>query len=285
MGTWGPGLYANDLAKDLKSTITSVLRLPLEPDELVTLLQDSYQEASSQEDDEEYTSFWLALADQFHKKGVHHSDLFARAIDMIDSGSDLERPERLEMSPTDRKKREKTLQELRAQLVTPPPEKPRKTLSKPQPLIMNPGDLLLFPTFAHNNCINPYSKKWSHPQESWRAVYIVRATHVFGYLACYMPVVLSPPLDMEPKPDSSALLAASDWKLRRPGTCSKPHFTRMQLELVEQLPVDEQQLASHFPTMRDGRYQAVNDISISNSLTGAMGNDGTIERLGEIVAR
>lgn len=123
MGTWGPGLYANDLAKDLKSTITSVLRLPLEPDELITLLQESYPEASSQENDEEYTSFWLVLADQFHKKGVHHSDLFARAIGIIDSGMDLERPERQEMSPADRKKREKAMQKLREQLLSPPQER------------------------------------------------------------------------------------------------------------------------------------------------------------------
>ncbi len=30
MGTWGPGLYSNDIAKDLKSTIAAVARLPLD---------------------------------------------------------------------------------------------------------------------------------------------------------------------------------------------------------------------------------------------------------------
>ena len=40
MGAWGPGLYANDLAKDLKSTIGSVLKLPVQPTDLIHLLQD-----------------------------------------------------------------------------------------------------------------------------------------------------------------------------------------------------------------------------------------------------
>jgi hypothetical protein len=57
----------------------------------------------------------------------------------------------------------------------------------------------------------------------------------------------------------------------------------MRLETIGKLPLDQQRLANQLPPLRDGRYQAVNDVSISNSLTIAS-NDGTIARLEQIVA-
>lgn len=283
MGTWGPGLYANDLARDLKSTIASVIRLPLEHSELVSLLKDSFPGQSSQEDDEEYTSFWLVVADQFHKLGVSDPDVFERAIGIVDSGMDLNCPERKELSALDRRKREKVLAELRERLTKPPPNKARKTLRKPQPLLMNAGDLVIFPVFAHNNCVNPYSSRWTQQQECWGAACIVRSGHVFQYLAYYYPVVLASRFDLSQKPSPAELLASGKWELRRPGTCSKVHFGRMQLEIIDHLTLDQKQLVSHFPEMRDGRYQVINDISISNSFSGSMGVDATLDRLEDIV--
>lgn len=106
MGTWGPGLYANDLAKDLKSTIASVMRLPHEPADLVRLLEESFPVQSSQRSDEDYTSFWLVVADDFHKRGVNEPSLFQRAIEIVDSGMDLNCPERQEMSASDQRIRQ-----------------------------------------------------------------------------------------------------------------------------------------------------------------------------------
>lgn len=283
MGTWGPGLYANDLAKDLKSTIASVMKLPLEPRDLVSVLKESFPAQSHRAGDEEYTSFWLVVADQFHKHGVSDPDLFERAIGIVDSGMDLECPERQEMSASDRRKREIVLAELRERLTNPPPHKTRKTLSKPQPLLMNTGDLVVFPRFIHGSCVNPYSARWSHQQEAWGAACIVRCGHVFQYLAFYYPVVLTSRFDLSHKPSTSDLLTSGKWELRRPGTCSKLHFGRLQLEIIDRLTLDQKRVAAHFPQMRDGRYQAVNDISISNSLGAASGIDPTILCLKDIV--
>jgi len=119
MGTWGPGLYANDLAKDLKATIASVVKLPMDATRLVSLLEDSFPGQSSQKGDDEYTTFWLVVADQFHKLGVSDRDVFERAIDIVDTGMDLACLERREMSASDRRKREKALAELRDRLMTP----------------------------------------------------------------------------------------------------------------------------------------------------------------------
>lgn len=305
MGTWGPGLYANDLAKDLKSTIASVMRLPHEPADLVRLLQDSFPEQSSREDDEEYTSFWLVVADSFYSYGVYEPSLFQRAIDIVDSGLDLQCPERQAMSASERRKREALLADLRERLMKPPPKQERKTLSKPQPLVLNAGDLLVYPVFDHGQCINPYSSRWNHDQRAWGVAYIVKSGHVFQYLACYHPLVLSVRFDLACKPNTTDLLSIGkqelkrtrllsrqlepqvspeiNWELKRPGTLSKTHCQKMQLEIIDRLPVDPNALASNFPEMRDGRYQSVNEISISNSLGASPEFDGTLNCLEDIV--
>lgn len=284
MGTWGPGLYANDLAKDLKSTISTVTKLPLETAELTTLLTATFPDASRDEQNEDYTPFWLVLADQFHKQAIDDPEVFERAREIIDSGHDLNRPGVAEMSPADQKARAKALNELSARIAKPPAKKARKTLSKPQPLLMQTGDLFVFPLFANGNCINPHSAKWTYQQEAWGAVCIVRSHHVFGYLAVYHPLVIATPFELAHKPTKDSLLEPASWNLRRPGTCSKPHLSRMELELIGNIPIDESLLAKHFPQIRDGRYQAVNDISIANSLMGTMGNDGQIDGLREIIS-
>ncbi len=281
MGTWGPGLYANDLAKDLKSTITSVLRLPIGDSEVVSLLQESFPDPSSGSDEEEYVCFWLIVADQFHKLGIPEPQVFKRAREILESGMDAKTAAFQELSAPDQRKRRKVFEELRERIAKSPAKKPRKTLSKPQPLLMRPGDLISFPLFAHNNCINPYSAKWSYPQERWAAFCVAKADHVFGYLAVYHPLLFVAGFELEAKPTKESLIAAQGWELRCPGTCPKLHFTRMKLEVVGQIDIYEKKVAERFPKMRDGRYQAVNDISLSNWLT-IRDAYGSIETLGEI---
>lgn len=119
MGTWGSGLYSNDIAKDLKSTITAVARLPFDTSELVDIIVDSFPEAANDTSDEDHTTFWPVLADQFHRKGIASPDLFDRAIDIVDSGKDLNTPSVTEMGPADQRKREKALRRLRRPSSTP----------------------------------------------------------------------------------------------------------------------------------------------------------------------
>jgi hypothetical protein len=305
MGTWGPGLYANDLAKDLKSTIASVMKLPHEPADLVRILEDSFPAQSSQEGDEDYTSFWLVVAHDFHKCGVNEPSLFQRAIEIVDSGMDLQCPERQEMSASDQRKRKEMLAELRVELTKPPPIKKRKTLSKPQPLVLSAGDLFIYPVFEYGQCVNPYSSRWNRDQEAWGAACILRSGHVFEYLACYWPLVLSSRFELACKPTTADLQSIgkqelgraprlsrqlkpelepnAKWELKRPGTCSKIHFQRLQLEILCRLHIEERALARNFPEMRDGKYQTVNDISISASLGANPESDATLDYIERIV--
>ncbi len=73
MGAWGLGLYSSDMAADMRATIKSVLRLPLDEDRIVDILRDSEGAAANDPNDEDHTTFWLVLADQFEKRGVAHA--------------------------------------------------------------------------------------------------------------------------------------------------------------------------------------------------------------------
>ena len=265
MGTWGPGLYSNDIAKDLKSTVTAVARLPLDTNDLVDIIVSSFPEAANDANDEDHTTFWLVLADQFHRKGIVCRDVCDRAIAIVNSGKDLTMPSVTEMGAGDQRKREKALSKLRDQLAQPVPEKPRKTLRKPQPLILGIGDVVVFPIVDTGGCFNPYFTKTSWTRADWGAAVIIGHGHAFGFLAHYTPVVINRRLHASSPPKLKDLIENVGWRLARPGTCSKPHFKRMQLETVGTIDIDFEQLKNAFPDMRDGTYAAVNDISIANS--------------------
>ena len=70
MGSWGAGLYSNDIALDLKSAVAAIVKLPFESEQLIKMLAEAFPEEASNEANEDYTTFWLVLADQFHKRGI-----------------------------------------------------------------------------------------------------------------------------------------------------------------------------------------------------------------------
>src|SRR5437763_6729859 len=72
MGAWGPGLYSSDMAAAMRGVIKSALRLPFDEDRIVDILCEGEQKTASDPDDEDHTTFWLVLADQFEKRGVAH---------------------------------------------------------------------------------------------------------------------------------------------------------------------------------------------------------------------
>lgn len=126
--------------------------------------------------------------------------------------------------------------------------------------------MLIFPIVETGGCYNPYMAKagWTHAD--WGAAAIIRRGLAFGYLAHYTPVVINQRLNVEDKPNLEYLMANSGWRLGRPGTCSKPHYQRMQLEKVGMIDIAPRRIMNIFPDIADGTYFAVNDISIANSL-------------------
>jgi len=151
MGVWGSGLYSGDLAADLRSAIRAIARLPFEGDKLVDILSGIEPTAANNPNDEEHTTFWLVLADQFVKRGIACKRVRDKALGIIDDGTDLAILARLGMKPALLSKRQEVLAELRDRIEAAPLNgKLRPVLKKPQPFLMRIGDVLVYPLLVGN---------------------------------------------------------------------------------------------------------------------------------------
>ncbi len=260
---------------DLRSTIRAVARLPFDGDKLVDILCETEPTVASNPDDADHTNFWLIVADQFAKRAVVCDRARDKALIIIESGADIGIHEKLGMNPSGLIKRQKLLEEVRARITAPPASsRPRPVLKKPQALLMDFGDVFVYPTFG-GRCINPYfaSRKldrlgtaappWT--QDGWSAMVIVDRGRAFDFLSWYRPLTVS--MATVQKPALQELRGELIWKLARAGTCPALHFKRMEFEKIGVLPIDNDKLRRAFPDMRPGTRQAVEDISIANGLS------------------
>ena len=144
MGVWGTGLYSGDFAQDLRSAIRAVSRLPFDGERLDEILSTTEPSAANNSNDEDHTTFWLVVADQFAKRGIVCISVRGRALDIIDRGTDIDMLASLGMPPADLRKRRAVLDGLRARLVTPPVDPPpRPVLKKPQEFLLETGDVYI----------------------------------------------------------------------------------------------------------------------------------------------
>jgi len=120
MGLFGSGLYVGDFALDMRSALGAVLRLPFDPDRLVEILSERETAAAHNSDDEDHTTFWLVIADQFAKRGIACERVRTKALYIIDTGADIAMLEKLGMKPADLRKRQRMLDELRSRISFPP---------------------------------------------------------------------------------------------------------------------------------------------------------------------
>ena len=277
MGIWSPALYGSDLAKDLRATVKAVTRLPLAADKLIELVRHNHPEVADDSSDEEFTTFWLVLADQFHEYGLNAPMLFQRAREIIDSKQDLQVHSDLRMSPSNLKKREKVLEGLRAKLISPLPKQKGKPLAEPEPFLMNVGDLLVYPVCRQGCCLNPYMSSASQSdwkQAAWGAIVILERGKAFDYLAWYRPIKLIEHVSIEQLPDGSSfpiselqkLTTNQNWNVEHAGTCSPSHFRKIQFKLIGQVELVEERVKQACAGLHAGEKMAINDISLSNSL-------------------
>ena len=199
MGVWGVGLYSGDFAMDLRSAIKAVARLPFDGERLVEILSETAPAVADNPSDEDHTTFWLVVADQFAKRAIISDRARTEALQIIDADSDLAMRAALGMKPSDLSKRRKMLQDLRARLTAPPVSKPRSVLKKPQAFLMDVGDVVVYPTCG-GKCVNPYfvSKELDRAttptgwkQDGWSAFVVVDRGRAFDFLSWYRPLTLT----------------------------------------------------------------------------------------------
>lgn len=120
MGTWGPKLYQDDLAEDIRDYYKDQLNRGKKGIDITRELLVKYQIEIS--DSEEASVFWFALADTQWNLGRLEDKVKETALKHILLGDDLERW-KIE-KPKMAKAREQTIEELRQKLLSPqPPEK------------------------------------------------------------------------------------------------------------------------------------------------------------------
>jgi hypothetical protein len=231
VGAWGPGLYSDDFALDLKATISTACRLPFSGQELLALLEELYPCASAPED-EDHTTFWLVAADQLHRRGIS-SEATARAIAIVDEQSNLTMLRDLGMSDADLRKRNSMLNQFRDRLAGPLPDKMRRTLRSPQAFLVEPGDVFTFPVDSRGNVCNPY---FTRPEDArfvaagWGSCLVLAAGHALGYLAWYQ--IAPDLLPGRQRPTLEHALTRIDPSVNRVGTLSRARMRRMGLERI-----------------------------------------------------
>lgn len=231
MGAWGAGLYSDDYALDLKTTVSTVCRLPLDGDEILELLV-GMEPAATEPADEDHTTFWLVVADQLHRRGIA-TEASTKASEIISEGTNLDVLRELGMSDSDLKKRSGKLKELGAKLSGPLESKARRTLKSPQAIPVQPGEVYVFEVDSQANAYNPYvtdrSKARFEPV-GWSCCLVVQTGHAFDYLAW---VQLAP--DLEPslkRPTLQQAIKRIDTRRTDVGTLPASHVERMGWELL-----------------------------------------------------
>ena len=120
MGTWGPGLYQNDVSDDIKLGFIDKCKRGHTIEEATEIFIKEY--ADELEDEEGAPNFWFALADIQWKYGKLLPKVRENALYHIENI--LKNKTYNEFDKSDAKKRKKVLEDLREKLNSPmPPEK------------------------------------------------------------------------------------------------------------------------------------------------------------------
>ncbi|HEY5050366.1 MAG TPA: DUF4259 domain-containing protein [Acidothermaceae bacterium] len=138
MGAWGPGIFSDDTASDIRGEYRELLEDQVPDGEATRRVIEAYGHLDA---DEEHV-LWLALAATQASLGRLDDEVRARAIDVIDSGRGLHLWD--EAGPTELAKRKSVLAKLRSQLTG--PQATRKAVRRPwrHETDLRPGDILSF---------------------------------------------------------------------------------------------------------------------------------------------
>ena len=276
MGTWGAGLYSADMALDLRATIGALLRLPFDERRILEMLCDAEQNAANDPQDEDHTTFWLVLADQFAKRGLESNEVREKALDIIDNERDLAVLAARGMKESDLRKRAATLQKLRAALFGAPKAARRSALKAPLPYTLEVGVLYACPVRGSAS-INTYRGRKDFDGSPWipdgfRQFIVLARDKAFGYLPWYQPIVTI--ATVAERPTLVDARAELWWRIERPKTCAARSFKMMDIAAIGTVPLDLEKARTRFPHAprsrtffgMDGSVDAINDVDICNTM-------------------
>ena len=121
MGSWGPSLYNDDVAVDVRREYKELLKSGKTDEEALQEIFSTFAEIIS--DPEDGPVLWFALADTMWKLGRLTPEVQQQALKHIEAGADLCRWK--EQDPKQATKRKEVLEQLKAQLLSKQPERKR----------------------------------------------------------------------------------------------------------------------------------------------------------------
>ena len=139
MGTWGPAIYSDDLACDVRDDFKDLIGDGFDSVQATKTLENEYQDSIN--DIEENSVFWFALADTQWKTGLLIDRVLDKTLEIIESGSDLER---WKEDPKTLKKRENAIAKLKKQLLTDQPKEKRIPKVYREESTFNIGDIFSY---------------------------------------------------------------------------------------------------------------------------------------------
>lgn len=114
MGAWGPGIFSDDTAADVRDDFKELIGEGVDAQEATRRLTESWRDTI--EDADEGPVFWITLAATQYSMGRLQDDVRDRALAVIDSGEDLRRWQE-DATAADVAKRRRNLEKLREQLL------------------------------------------------------------------------------------------------------------------------------------------------------------------------
>lgn len=141
MGSWGTGIYSNDTASDVRDICSEIFPFVSVEEGNQIIFQEFKETIHSQIDDDDYASFWYALADWQWKHGILTDAIREKALELLNRHAGIE-DWKESGTPSNVRKRMGILDKLKLQLLSEmPPRKIRKgRLKKPKHKV---GDIII----------------------------------------------------------------------------------------------------------------------------------------------
>lgn len=239
MGAWGEGLYDDDAACDVRDSLSILCKLPADGDRILDLLLEMSGGGTDLDDDGGPT-FWLAVADQFEKRGIACPRAFDLALRAIDSGADLRDLEARGMESRALLKRQRILEALRLRFRAPRPVKVVNSKAKAPKAPLLAGQLYAYPTMDGKG-MNAWFADWTQAgfrPNGWGALLVVAD----GRLYDWFPWAAVTPLNVDPRVEPQLEVAARSKTLFKDGVAyclqNANHLKRMGMKMLGTLALD-----------------------------------------------
>jgi hypothetical protein len=247
MGTWGPALFDDDNACDLRETLALICKVPLPGDRLLDALKGTYGDCDPTDD--EGALFWLVTADQFERRGIECQQAASTALAIIENGSDLIFAREKGADEAFLKKRAVVLKELAKRLQSPRRFRPRVPPRKPPATVVNTGETYAFPTMK-GYAWHPWRLDEQGPftPDGWGALVVLATGRAFDWLPWVAVASLTVEPDRKPR-FQDALRCRLIFHSQTAGAglfIPKPtHARRMGLELLGRAVLDDRLVEPH----------------------------------------